>query len=267
MRWIWDKVWYWTFQNSCQCISTAQPPPAPVPVTPITNYDTTVNNTTNNTQLANIEVHQEVGGEQQKQLYNGLQHVSSINGELFVRHVPGLVQPGGYLASGITGEGIVDIPISNYPLAEPFSPSFSHLVATVEQLGPKVGIRGSLNPRIYGIGSLYFDAQYQGGSEIRTYSRHSIHYMNQVIPFPRETQIYRVSWRLMPENVVSLRLVGYATDNVMLAPTAGDQYGWLPFANLPAPPSWSDPPIYPGVTLASSAPSASAANPCGCPPS
>lgn len=242
--WIWNKTVYWFFQDVCQCNGAAPPPPPPIQVTPITNYDTSVNLSQNQTQLTIIQNNTTTGGEGQKELYNAAQHGNSLLGELFVRNVPNLIDDQVVLATGLTGEGTVDLPLFASSGSTQFSTSIRFVVARIDTIGDKVGIRGTLNPRYYGVGSLMFQSYNRIWASYVTSERQSIHHQYQTIPLPRTVITDRVAYRLMPGNTVSLFAVTSATDNVMLSPSVSTSYGWLPYGNYTPPAGWTDPPIY-----------------------
>lgn len=246
-RWIWDKTAYFFFQQTCQCIGAAPPPPPPVTITPITNYDTSVNLQQNENQLTVIQNNTTVSNEGNKTLYNIGQHGNSLVGELFVRNVPNVIGDQVQLAVGLTGEGTVDLPLFNPPNSSQFSTSITFIVVRIDTIGDKVGIRGSLNPRYYGVGSLMFQSYNTRWATWITSERQSVHYQYQTIPMPRTVITDRVAYRLMPGNTVSLYAVTPATDNVMFSPTVSTSYGWLPYGNYTPPAGWTDPPVYPAA--------------------
>lgn len=251
MRWLWDKTVYFHFQHSCICKVTNVYPPTPTPVTPITNYDTSVNNSNNRTQVTIIQNNQTDGADGQKLLYNMGQHISSLVGENWVRQAAQLVTPQFVLGQSLTGEGTLTLPVDEPNTTPWFSPQYLGLRTHVEALGPDVGIRGTLNPRLYGVGSLYFDAQDDPGGVAVIGSRQSIHYYWQTMRLPLDQITFRIHYRLMPGNVVTLWLYQGAQDNVIWNPGNVDAHGWWPFFNWQAPPNHVDPPIYPSAAIAS----------------
>jgi hypothetical protein len=246
--WFFNQVQYQAFQDACECITAGETIPPRRQVSGPSGAEPWPTDRDKQPQISRIEAYLTDNADASMQLYNGLQHTSSMLGDLYVRSVPALISNGVVIADHVTGEGCAELPIFSDPISAPFSPWATHVEVECHAIPPNTGIRGTLNPRLYGVGSLLFDANYSTNYAANITDRQSIHYWRQVMRLPARTQTYRICWRLMPGADVSLRVYTPNPDNVMYAGSMGDQYGWLPFRG-PAPPNWTDPPIYPSPAL------------------
>jgi hypothetical protein len=243
-NWFFAQVQYQAFVDACECIQPGETVPPRQPVSAPPGAEPWPTDPNKQPQGDRIERYLTDGADADVSLYNGLQHTSSMLGDLYVRSVPALISNGQVVADHVSGEGCVDLPIFSDPISVPFSPYATHVEVQCHTIPANTGVRGTLNPRLYGVGSLYFDANYSTNYATNITGRQSIHYWREVMRLPARTQTYRVCWHLQPGASVSLRVYTPNPDNVMYSGSMGDQYGWLPFRG-PAPPNWTDPPIYP----------------------
>lgn len=243
--WALAQLYYQVFFNSCECINPVElvPPHAPVP--PPTGEPPWPSGHDNQDILTRIEDNQSTSGDALRTLYNGLVGMYPFAAETWYRQAQNYVQYNEPLQSWtMQGEGFQDLvgfqQIDGGSWQEVYG-----VWIQLESVPASVAQRGSLTPRLYGVGSVYWDAAFSPSAPKNIVQRDSIHYHSQFIEAPRTVQTYRLYWRLMPGVVAAARQLPRSTDSPIYAPFGPTDAAYQRFAPMTPPPGWSDPPFYP----------------------
>lgn len=242
--WFFEQVQYQAFLDACECIIPTEtiPPRQIVSLPPWAEPWPTDPN--KQPQSDRIEAYVAAAGDGQTLLYQGLQLAVTHGSDLWQWQTPSTAQKS-FMMQTITmqGEGRVDFPVIS--LGANAYTDVAGIITTIQQLPIKYKARGTLNPRYYGVGSVYWDCRYQSGEPMRTSQRESIHYQRQAIASPRQWQTVGLSWYLQPGAIVVAEHV--VRDPRMPTGTwyqpHPDAYGALSGANVPD--HIEDPPLWP----------------------
>jgi hypothetical protein len=244
-RWLFQKCLYTAFHASCYCPDTAGPPPAPVTVTEppgAPDYPTDPGKQDQQTRIENNTASNQEG---LTLVYNLIQDARAFTVDGWYTSAPQFVTSQVPLAQSVSGEGVVDLPLGGSSEPSTSIPTWLNVVANIEQLPHKVGIRGTLNPRYYGVGSIWWDGNGSSFGSPISFQRESIHYQQQAFEVPRRVVVYRMGYRLMPGAVVSFYACNPGTDSLRFASNNRSSYYWVPGHALEPPPNFTDPPLYP----------------------
>jgi hypothetical protein len=242
--WLVKQVQYHYFSISCRCINPAETVPPRPPVSTPPGTEPWPTDPGSQPQLTRIENNQSDASEALLTLYKGLQYTHSYASNAYFRAAPNLVDT---YTNGpswtMQGEGYHDLlPTTGAP-----GGAWQDVLGVVTQLTSipsTVAQRGTLTPRLYGVGSIMWDAKQPANSEKIITRRDSIHYQTQAFLAPSRLTAYRLFWRLMPGVVASAQQLYYAVLDPHFMPTVSHD-GQQPFHPFTFPPSWSDPPFYP----------------------
>jgi hypothetical protein len=245
-QWLFQKCLYAAFTTCCYCPDTGAPPPPPIAVTEPPGVPDLPTAPDKQDQATRIEHNQSSATDSIQQLYNGLQRINAFNQDMWSRGTQIYQGNRGLLQASAVGEGNIQLPLPPDDARKLFSTDVLNVIAEVTALPSNVGIRGTLNPRYYGIGSIYWDCN--PGSpwtQPVTFARESIHYRIQTFEVPRTVIPYRLGWRLMPGAVANFWVIQNFTDNLKWTSGAPSGPQWQFFGGELPPDNWSDPPIYP----------------------
>lgn len=246
-RWLYDKAYYYAFSQACQCADTSLPPPAASPVTPPGPHDPTTTLPDHGDQLRRIEQHQLTSDDALRQLYNGMQlGVTEMRDNAF-RQRSSAILTSGSPSWQIVGEG--QHQLDEYTqFGGGATQDVFGIVVHLDQIPPTVARRGTTYQRLYGVGSIEWNAEVQLSSPHTIAQRDALHYERQFIQAPQHAQVWTVRWRLQPGVVGTAYQIFRNPDSAIYAPYAPYDGAYQRFDNWNAPPNWVDEPIYPTST-------------------
>lgn len=250
--WVWNKASYALFQRYCRCTDTGLYPPAPIVPVPPSGVEPYPPGQDNRPQLDRIEVNLQAGSDGQTLLYQGMQAVASHTSDLYSWQTPSATWDSDLPVITMQGEGTYKF--------EQFNPSgyaqwvdVAGIRTHVVSLPTVYKRRGTLNPRYYGIGSIYWDARPWINFPQYNARRESIHYLEQLLAAPREWLPYGVSWYLQPGAVIEMQQIRRQPmgPSIPFGDPVPDAFRRFSELNLPG--SFTDPPLWPPASSASSA--------------
>src|SRR5215472_17382349 len=243
--WLFQKAMYAAFSSCCVCRDTATPPPAPITIVLPPNTVVYPPGPDEQPQLTRIEDNQAVSSDGLLNLYNGLQYTHSYAANSWFRTAPKVVETYGHGAGfPMSGEGSYALqPFvagSNTTYQDPFG-----ILVKVTTIPPTVAQRGSVTPRLYGVGSVMWDSSSSLANGKVITQRDSIHYQTQFITAPQLSSNYTLWWRLMP----GVAATGFQVFRAIMDPfyslDGPSNDALVNFHGIQLPPNWSDPPFYP----------------------
>jgi hypothetical protein len=242
--WVWQKAVYALFRQHCICNTTGAKPPPGSPVTIPPNLAPYPTGPNTDPALYRIENNQSAANDALLTLYKGLQYAHSYASNTYFRSAPNLVDT---FTNGpswtMQGEGYHDLLASNGAPDGAWQDVLG-VLTQLTQIPPTVARRGTLTPRLYGVGSIMWDAKQPAHSSKIITRRDSIHYETESFLAPTRFTAYRLYWRLMPGVVATGQQLYYSVLDPHFAPTMGHD-GQQPFHPFTFPPNWNDPPFYP----------------------
>jgi hypothetical protein len=243
-NWFFEQVQYQAFVDACECISPVETIPPRQTVTAPPGAEPWPTDPNKQPQNERIERYLQSGADGQTLLYQGLQLAVTHASDLWQWQTPSTAQPH-FSTVNITmqGEGYFKFPVFSSG-ANSYT-DVAGIITHIDQLPLKYKARGTLNPRYYGVGSVYWDCRYQDTELMRTSQRESIHYQRQAIAAPRHWQTVGLSWYLQPGAIVTAQHV--IRDPRMPTGTwvqpHHDAYGSFGGVNIPD--DVTDPPLWP----------------------
>lgn len=248
--WLYKQALYQYFTSSCECISPTETIPPRAPVPPPTDTAPYPTDHDSQQQRDRIERNTTNTASGQTLLYQGLQVVATHVSDMWSWVTPNVTVPN-YVHPPFTMQG------EGYHAFGPVSDSDNYyydvagIATTITQLPTKFKARGTLNPRYYGIGSIYWDGRYQSTDPMLNSQRESIHYTHQVIAAPRTWIPVGVGWYLQPGAIVQAQ-------QILRNPQAPSEPWYQPNADafqnlggLAIPDHINDPPLWPPTSSSS----------------
>lgn len=243
--WIFQKALYALFVQACDCPAAEPAPPQPVaPNFPTTGQPYPPGND-NQPQLNRIEFNQNVANNGQTTLYKGIYYSTAYGAETWQRSVQSYAQQSGIVQDWTaTGEGsrdLIGVPFNNPQIQDVFG-----VVAEVTAIPPTVKQRGTVTPRLYGVGSVYWDSAQGGGPLPKiVVQRDSIHYWTHFLWAPQHSHVYTLWWYLQPGVTVNFHQVQRGVDAPHFTPDAPNYAAIQNMHGLAMPGGVSDPPFWP----------------------
>lgn len=243
-KWIFDKALYNVFAQNCRCKTTLAPPPPPIVVTQPTGVADHPTAPDLQPQLTRIENNQTTQVDGLTTLYHGLQLGFTDTRDMAFRTRSSFISSttsGSWTMSGEgqqTLGGFTQVDGSQTQDVFGINVSLTAIPSSVKR-------RGTTYQRLYGVGSIEWNAQVQSSYPHTIVQRDSIHYEHQFILAPQYAQVWTVRWRLQPGVQATGVQVLRAPDTAIYAPTAAYAGAYEAFENWQAPPNWSDSPFYP----------------------
>lgn len=242
--WVWNKALYSVFQRYCQCSDTSLPPPTPIaPVWP-TNPPGYPPAPGDQPQLTRIENNQSISADALRTIYNGVLYANTQIGDVFARVGQQIYVQSNNGAFGATGEGSFEL--------FPYQPGATSQIQTVfgaavhlTTIPPTVKRQGTAVPRLYGVGSLYWDVETRPTYPPNIALRQSIHFEREVFAAPPHIQPYRLHYRLMPGVIADIRQLAWSPDGAAIIAGMPANDSFLQLDHLQMPPGWQDSPFYP----------------------
>lgn len=244
-KFVYDKAIYNTFAAYCRCKDTLLPPPAPIVITPPTGIPPYPPGPDTDPILRRIEHHQSTSDEALLTLYNGVAYIQAHTAETWQRTVQAYATSSAriqtWTAEGEGSRDLIGVPTSNPQIQDVFG-----VVVELTAIPPSVARRGTLTPRLYGVGSLYWDASDGSGVFPKTIQqRDSIHYERQFVLAPQRAFNYTVWWRLMPGVRATMYQLDRGVQAPFFLPSMPNPEALPQLAELAFPPNHVDPPFYP----------------------
>lgn len=244
--WALKQIYYQVFLNSCQCAQAGQTPPPRIPIPPDTTNPPFPRDHSDQDQLTRIEQNQGASTDALRQLY-GVEQWSLTNiVDLRMRLSQNFIRNGNWNTFQISGEG-------SHPLLAFFQEGGGSqqdmlgVQVRIDQLPTKFKVQGSLTPRYYGIGSLYFDVTPPDRSPYIIGKRHSLHYLQEFVEGPTLAAAHTLRWRLMPGAVATVWQIERDTREAIYKQLGPDYGAFVAPGGGALPPGWVDPPLYPGT--------------------
>jgi len=241
--WIFQKALYALFVQACDCPAAEPVPPQPVaPNIPSSGapYPT---GDANQPQINRIEKNTATNNPGLTTIYNGVLSNSADLHDIAARIRPAYLDTQGASATSISGEGHLFLNLFNIPGYKQI-PERAGVLVHVNQLPTVYKTRGTLLPRYYGIGSIYWTGLQDSSTQKMVVRRDSIHYIDQFFAQPPEVACYEVYWRLMPGAVVTLSQQQRYIDAAVLASGGYTDQAASPLSQAYPPAGWTDAPFY-----------------------
>jgi hypothetical protein len=244
-RYLWDHCIYWYFTQHCECSDQAPIPPCTQMPSTVAGAQPFPTDYASQPQLSRVEAKINASSDGLNTLYLGLQDTNQYVADLWLRSVQNVLS---HTAAGqwsMSGEGYHDL--SDDP-AQPGTGEIDRLgiIVQLTQIPSTVARRGTTVQRLYGVGSVEWDA-----SPVNFPFRHlitqrdALHYDNQWLLAPQWVQTNRVYWRLTPGVQAIAYEVPRSAGNAIYPSSGSHASAWTEFSPIQPPPNWSDSPVYP----------------------
>jgi hypothetical protein len=243
--WVLEQVQYHYFTLECECINPAEviAPRAPVSIPPGTQP--WPSDHASQPQITRIESNQSTSATGLDTLYLGVQAVHNQVSDLRFRQVQQILNYIGATQWTMQNEGYVDLQPDFAAPGTGVVDRFGILVH-LSSIPSTVKRRGTLHPRLYGVGSLEWDAHTNGGpANYWTVQRDALHYATQFLHAPQSAQAVRLYWRLQPGVVAQGYEVPRSADAAIYPTLGAYDRAWSTFSDINPPAGWNDRPFYP----------------------
>jgi hypothetical protein len=251
--WCYQKSLYSLFSESCYCNATSQPPPPPVPLTDPSKYVQFPTDYASQYQLDRVEKTINTSSDGLRTVYLAAQSTRNMVSDMRARLTHNYFNRAGAAMWTMQGEGYQDLPANGITPDQFIGDQFG-IYTELTSIPSTVARRGTLNPRLYGVGSIEWDVS--GGNSAYPQliaQRDALHYERQFLLAPTRIWTQRVYWRLQP-GVTANAYPVFRSPDYAYWPDVGEYPDvWTAASQATPPDGFTDPPFYP-VAAAARAP-------------